>query len=228
MCDVTSKDKLLAAADQVRKEQGFINLLVANSGITGPSVAHLWANGKQPSVKEIQHEILNTPTSDFTNVFEVNVTAAIYTVAAFLDLLDEGNKRRTTSGATSQVITTSSIAAYARLPAVGFAYSASKAAVVHTTKQLATAFAPHKIRFNSIAPGFYPSELTENMPFMTDYGDSRKEGALDWKVVPAQRVGTEEDMAGMMVFMASKAGGYLDGAILLTDGGRLSVMPASW
>jgi len=46
--------------------------------------------------------------------------------------------------------------------------------------------------------------------------------------IPAQRVGTEEEMAGMILFLTSQAGGYCNGLVLVSDGGRLSVNPATY
>jgi NAD(P)-dependent dehydrogenase (short-subunit alcohol dehydrogenase family) len=46
--------------------------------------------------------------------------------------------------------------------------------------------------------------------------------------IPAERAGTVKDMAGAILFLASRAGGYINGNVLLTDGGRLSIQPATY
>jgi NAD(P)-dependent dehydrogenase (short-subunit alcohol dehydrogenase family) len=82
----------------------------------------------------------------------VNTTAVFYTVVAFLELLDKGNKAGNVAQK-SQVVCVSSAGAYNRVPMAGYAYSSSKAAVVHIMKQLATSLVPYDIRSNVIAPG---------------------------------------------------------------------------
>ena len=54
------------------------------------------------------------------------------------------------------------------------------------------------------------------------------DGVFSKEKIPLQRVGTEEDMAGCILFMTSRAGAYCNGNVVLTDGGRLSVMPATY
>ena len=225
VCDVTSKDSLQDAANKVRKDVGYVDVLFANSGVISASVSVQDAD--QLTAKKLQERLWGPDMDDFTKTFHVNVTGAFYTAVAFLDLLDEGNKRAVVPQK-SQVIITSSIAAYARRPVAGFAYGSSKAAVSHLAKQLATLLAPFKIRVNTIAPGFYPSEMTNNLPFMKASADPRKEGALPKDFVPLERAGSEQDIAGAALFLASRAGSYIGGNALLTDGGRCGIMPATY
>lgn len=225
VCDVTSKDSLNAAAARVRAEVGYIDVLFANSGVIHANTSVL-GPGKNPSIKELQSGLFEPSMEDFTKTLHVNVTGTFYTVLAFLDLLDEGNKRAVVPQKSNVLITTS-VAGYSRSPAAGFSYGASKAAAAHMAKQLATMLAPHKIRVNTIAPGFYPSEMTNKMPWMQGV-NPRDEGSVDVAIVPLERTGSEEDMAGAALFLMSKAGGYIDGNVLLTDGGRLSTMPATY
>ncbi|GAO16199.1 uncharacterized protein UV8b_05586 [Ustilaginoidea virens] len=225
VCDVTSKDSLAAAADRVRTEMGYVNVVFANSGISKAITGPLDHFADIPS---LQQKLWSPDMAEFTETMHVNVTGAFFTAIAFLDLLDEANKRSDVSEA-SQIVITSSAASFARQLFSGFSYSASKAAVTHMTKQLATTLAKYRIRVNAIAPGFFPSEMTQNLPFMnSDKGDPRKAGALDGDLVPLTRVGSEEDYAGVVLFLTSKAGGYVDGAIILIDGGRMGLIPNSY
>lgn len=223
-CDVTSKDDLQAAADHVRKQSGYCNVLVANSGVAKAAIGAIdpaW------DLKTLQERMWKPDVDEFAETFRVNNAGAFYTAVAFMGLLDEGNKRGDLVQK-SQVIFTTSIAGYSRAPAAGFSYASSKAGVTHMTKQLATTFAPYKIRVNAIAPGFYPSEMTENMSFMKTDKNPREEGALSTAQVPLQRIGTEEDFAGVILFLTSAAGSYIDGNVVLTDGGRISTLPNSY
>lgn len=225
VCDVTSKGSLQDAAKSIRDEIGYIDVLFANSGVITASVSIQDADSL--SAKSLQERLWAPDMDEFTKTFHVNVTGAFYTAVAFLGLLDEGNKRAVVPQK-SQVIITSSIAAFARKPAAGFAYGTSKAAVTHLAKQLATLLGPLKIRVNTIAPGFYPSEMTDNMPFMKASADPRKEGGLPKDFVPLERSGSEEDIAGAALFLVSRAGGYIGGNVLVTDGSRLGIMPATY
>lgn len=237
--DVSNKESLTKIANQVREEQGYINLLFANAGVSGPKHAAALKegheDGSRPSVAEFQKAMFEPDVDDFTFTSHVNNTAVFYTAVAFLDLLDAGNKKRNLPQ-DSQIIVTSSIAGFSRSLASGFAYSSSKAAVTHLVKMLATYFAQagYHIRANVIAPGLYPSEMTQGTTAtLESYGGvSGHEGAFAGAHVvpaensPAQRTGSEEDFAGTVLYMASRAGAFLNGETLVTDGGRLSQMPA--
>jgi NAD(P)-dependent dehydrogenase (short-subunit alcohol dehydrogenase family) len=90
---------------------------------------------------------------DFNATYGLNCTALYYTVLAFLELLDEGNKQKKYPNCKSQVIATAANAAFLRIPKVGYAYTSSKAAVVSMVKSLSTFCVIWGIRFNAIAPG---------------------------------------------------------------------------
>ncbi|KAF2867594.1 hypothetical protein BDV95DRAFT_630983 [Massariosphaeria phaeospora] len=216
--DVTSKSDLTAAVSQIEAKTGHVNLVIANSGISGPSLKGL---PKNASLADFQSHLWNWNSDEFTNTYAVNTTAVFYTVTAFLDLLDNGNKKGNVTQK-SQVIAVSSIGAFNRVPAAGYAYGSSKAAVVHMMKQFATCLVPYDIRSNIIAPGLFPSEMTQET--MDHLG---KDG-WDREFVPAQRAGDVQDMAGAVLFLVSRAGGYVNGNVLVIDGGRLCVLPATY
>lgn len=150
--DVTDKDSLQSIAERIQKETGYINLLVCNSGLSGPQAGVNMPKGT--SAKELAKMVLDTPMADFNNVFAVNVTGVLYNAMAFLELLEEGNKPdRYLAGVKSQVLVTGSIAAYNRSVGAGLAYNASKAAVTHLVKILAGLLVGYGVRVNAIAPG---------------------------------------------------------------------------
>jgi len=235
-CDVTSKESLQAAVDRITSETGFVNLVVANSGVLGP--ANRW-DPKATLAETRQRMFTDTSMEDFTQALHVNTTAAFFTLTAFLELLDAGNKKAVQGGGfgapikpgsdvpsiQSQVIFTSSVAAYSRHPASTPAYAASKAAIMHLTKQSASALARFGIRANALAPGLFPSELAAGLIGSRDPGKETPE--FDG-FIPARRFGGEEEMGGSILYLASRAGGFCNGLILLNDGGRVSVMPGSY
>jgi NAD(P)-dependent dehydrogenase (short-subunit alcohol dehydrogenase family) len=147
--DVGDQDSLMRAVAQIRLETSFVNLVIANAGIEGPAT---WDMGPQTPLSEVQSRLLAISMADFTHTCHINTTAAFYTAISMLDLLDAGNKKANVRQ-TSQVIVISSAAAFSRKISAGFAYSASKAAVVHMWKQLATLLSPYSIRANVYAPG---------------------------------------------------------------------------
>lgn len=254
-CDVTSKADLQSAVDLITKQTGYVNLVIANSGVSGPV-----AMVQNDSIKGLRKALFDDMSmEDFTDCLRICVTGAAYTAFAFLELLDEGNKRALKGGygapankeqkapdVQSQIILTSSVGAYKRQRGpVLFPYVAAKAAVEHLMRQTSTTLAAYGIRVNSIAPGCecayhaprrLHDELTlQSTVFPTDMSQILMEGRKPdeetpehgW-FIPAKRYGTTEDIGGLALFMASRAGGYLSGMSILNDGGHLALQPATY
>ncbi|KAF3062355.1 Rhamnolipids biosynthesis 3-oxoacyl-[acyl-carrier-protein] reductase [Daldinia childiae] len=214
-CDVTSKESLQSAATQIQQDSGFINLLVCNSGIGGP-----YGNRPRPetTLDEFIEANLTIPIQDYTNTFAVNTSAVWYTTISFLKLLDAGNLKGNVEQK-SQVIAISSIGGLNKINTGGFAYGQSKAACIHLIKQLSVALPQWNIRANVICPGLYPSEMSA--PII-------EKGGIGKDMVPLERAGDEKDMAGAVLYLASRAGAYCNGTVLVTDGGRLTTFPSTF
>ncbi|CZT18978.1 related to gluconate 5-dehydrogenase [Ramularia collo-cygni] len=235
--DVSDKDSLAKVVEHVRQKEGFVNLLFANAGVSGPGHAKSVKkdDGSKPTLQEFQTAMLKPSMEEFTQVGHVNVTSVFYTVMSFLDLLHAGNQKRNVPQE-SQVLVTSSIAGFSRQISHGFSYSTSKAAVTHLVKNLSTTFSQNgfHVRVNSISPGLYPSEMTETNLSGVDKWSGGDHGAfpdaknMPKEACPAERTGSEEDFAGTILFMASRAGAYLNGECMVSDGGRLSQLPAAY
>ncbi len=90
-------------------------------------------------------------------------------------------------------------------------YSASKAGMIGFTRTVARELAGRKVTVNAVAPGFIASEMTEALG----------EAILDEvkKRIPAKRIGTAEDVAAAVLFLASKGASYITGQVLTVDGG---------
>lgn len=146
---MTSKPALAAAAEQITSRTGYINLLIANSGITGPVLHGL---APDASLTEVAAFLDAQDADAFTRTFAVNTTAVFFTVTAFLPLLGKGNEKKN-SPTKSQIVAVTSVGAFNRKPLAGFAYGASKAATTHMVKQMSTMFGGLDIRANIIAPG---------------------------------------------------------------------------
>jgi len=99
-----------------------------------------------------------------------------------------------------------------------FSYGASKAAVHHLTRFMATHLTKERILFNAIAPGPFPTWMLS-----TGVGFGGETEGVNWDQVgksnPSGRVGTPEDIAGLAIFLCSRAGEYVVGQTIACDGG---------
>ncbi|KAE8392224.1 short chain dehydrogenase/reductase family [Aspergillus alliaceus] len=232
--DISSKESLEAAYKAIAAQTDHVDLLLANSGILGPNASPPPPNtdGSLPTLTQVRDRLWSVPMEDFTKVLDVNVTGAYYTVLAFLPLLEAANKQRPVavknqvSAPTAQVIITTSIAGFNRKVPVSAAYNLSKAAANHLVKMLSTTLAFYDIRVNGIAPGIYLSEMSAQNFEEGDKGVS--DGTFRREMIPLTRAGGEEDIAGLLLYMASAAGGYLNGNITISDGGRLGNVQATY
>ena len=92
-----------------------------------------------------------------------------------------------------------------------FAYSASKAALHHLTRTLAVELGPRQVTVNAIAPGFFESKMTDHV--LAHYRQDIEDEC------PLGRIGQPEDIAGTLMFLCSRAGAYVNGAVIPLDGG---------
>ncbi|KAL2167200.1 hypothetical protein VTG60DRAFT_1612 [Thermothelomyces hinnuleus] len=234
-CDITSHASLQSAVDRVASEMGYINLLVANSGVNG----HSQGMDSSLPLSELRSRLFTQEVMDATtSTLQVNVTGAYFTILAFLELLDAGNKRALEGGfggpavgssnvpnIPSQVVVTSSIAAFSRMDVSSPAYLASKAGILQLAKYACSNLAAYGIRVNALAPGVFPSVMASNMIGSRDPSTER---VNDPHFIPARRFGGDEEMAGQLLYLASRAGAYTNGCVLLVDGGRSAVMRSSY
>jgi NAD(P)-dependent dehydrogenase (short-subunit alcohol dehydrogenase family) len=225
VADVTSKEDIEGLAEHIRNDVGHLNLLVANAGTWGPGPGQSLGT----TLREVQAEAMKTTMDEWDQCFRTNVHGCYYSIMAVLDLLDEGNNRKNycNGEVKSQVIVTGSVGGYSRIVGGRNAYRASKAAVTHLAKCLCTGFQEFGIRVNTLAPGLFPSDL--GAPTIEKYKASAgADGKLDRRRVPEERIGTEEDITGTLLYLVSRAGAYNNGNVCVLDGGLVSVMPASY
>ena len=111
---------------------------------------------------------------------------------------------------------TAGLTALALGPHATYGYSASKAAVIHLTRNLAMELAPrYHILCNAICPGFFPSKMANGLMALAG-----GEEALA-RENPNGRVGRPEDFAAAVVYLASRAGGHVNATTLVVDGGKM-------
>ncbi|KAI2626987.1 short-chain dehydrogenase [Hypomontagnella submonticulosa] len=235
VCDVTSKESLQAAVDVIAREVGFVNLVIANSGAMGP----IKSFDPTANIQQLRKSMFDEVTvEEFTGVFNVNVTGAYFTMLAFLELLDAGNKNALKGGfgaplkagskvpsIQSQVIVVGSVGSFSRQWHTPPAYAGSKSAIVQMASHAATGLAQYQIRVNTLEPGFFPSEMADAL---ISGRDPETEELGHEAFMPARRFGTEEEMGGTILYLTSRAGAYCNGLNLLNDGGRLAVVPSTY
>jgi NAD(P)-dependent dehydrogenase (short-subunit alcohol dehydrogenase family) len=189
--DLSTMDGAERLAEEVLAASPALGVLVNNAGATWGAPLEAY------------------PDSAFDKLWAVNVKAMFRLTTALLPGL-----RATASAADpARVINVGSIDGI-RVPALeNYAYAASKAAVHMLTRQLAHRLAPEHITVNAIAPGPFESKM---MAFALD--DPTMRAAIEHQV-PLGRIGRPEDVAGAAVYLASRAGAYLTGAVIPVDGG---------
>ncbi|MBU0992605.1 MAG: SDR family oxidoreductase [Proteobacteria bacterium] len=150
------------------------------------------------------------PDEAFQKVLNLNVTSLFAMTRDFSALLEKGASQDDPS----RVINIGSMDGL-HIPTVShtgtFAYTSSKAAVHHLTRDLAIQLASRHITVNAVAPGFFPSK-------MTDYVFEKHKSDIEANC-PLKRVGKAEEMAGVAVYLCSRAGAYTNGAVIPVDGG---------
>jgi NAD(P)-dependent dehydrogenase (short-subunit alcohol dehydrogenase family) len=189
--DLSTPEGAGALAEAVRARFDALHILVNNSGAT-------WG----APLEEF-------PASGWDRVINTNLEGVFHLTVGLLTAL----RAAASEDDPARVINIGSIDGI-RVPAVeNYSYSASKAAVHMLTRHLARRLASEQITVNAIAPGPFQSKM---MAFMLDTPEKRAEVA---RMVPLGRIGRPDDAAGLTVFLASRAGSYLTGAVIPLDGG---------
>jgi NAD(P)-dependent dehydrogenase (short-subunit alcohol dehydrogenase family) len=182
--DVAVPEEAQAVVDAAMNEFGHVDVLVNNAG-KGTAV---------PATRE-------TP-EQFREVIDINLNGCYWMAQACGRVMQPG----------SAIINISSVAAFASGGLPQAAYSASKAGLVGLTRDLAVQWTGRKgIRVNALAPGYFPSEMTDQFP--DDYVER------ETSRIPAGRAGDPDELAAAVVFLASPAAGYITAATLVVDGG---------
>ena len=158
------------------------------------------------------------PEIGWDKVMDTNVKGIFFMIQKCLPLLRESASQEDPA----RVINIGSVDGIKTPGFDNFSYGPSKAAVHHLTRQMAAHLVRENIIVNAIAPGPFPSwMLSAGVGF-----GGQVEGA-DWETVgrgnPRKRVGTMEDIAGLAIFLSSRAGAYTVGETITCDGGAVAV-----
>ena len=146
------------------------------------------------------------PEQGWDKVMDLNVKSLFFLTQALHGPLNAA----ASPGRPSKVINIASIDGIRINPWETYSYQASKAAVIHLTRRMAARLINDNIAVSGIAPGAFASEMNRA---------ARDAGDHVAQMIPAKRIGRDEDMAGVAIFLASKAGDYVVGDTLAVDGG---------
>jgi len=156
------------------------------------------------------------PELGWDKVMDTNVKGVFFLTQRLLPLLEAG----ATNVEPSRVINVGSIDGIKNTSFEAYSYGPSKAAVHALTRLLALHLAPRNIIVNGIAPGPFPTWMLS-----TGVGGGGDVEHTDWEAVgqrnPRGRVGTPEDIAGLAIFLSSRAGAFTVGEVISCDGGTL-------
>jgi NAD(P)-dependent dehydrogenase (short-subunit alcohol dehydrogenase family) len=170
-------------------------------GLGGPEIL-VNAAGNLFARTPAEHE----PLDDIRRTLELNLVAPFLLCQAVLPHMVEAGR--------GAVVNISSISGVVGVPGIPQAsYAASKLALSGLGAELAVQWARHSVRVNTLAPGFFRSEITEPM-----YGDER---SLAWlaRNTPLASTGTVDDLLGAVAWLVSDAGRYVTGQTIVVDGG---------
>ena len=189
-CDVTDSASVKALVDAAWSKFGRVDILVNNAGIVAEA-------GVFPE---------RTPDEMFLATMNVNVNGLFWCCR-------EVGARQLADGKGGSIINISSIMGLSGSQNLASAYQASKGAVVNLTRNLGVSWADRGVRVNCIAPGWFPSEMT-NAWFAVPEFNERFAGTA-----PMGRIGDPDELGGALLFLASSASSFVTGQVLAVDGG---------
>jgi NAD(P)-dependent dehydrogenase (short-subunit alcohol dehydrogenase family) len=187
--DLSTEAGCRRLAAEVGEREGRVHVLVNNAGAT-------WGAALE-----------EYPGAAWDKVLDLNLKAPFFLTRAMLPLLEAA----AAPGDPARVVNVGSIDGLRVPPMPTYAYSASKAGLHHLTRVLARELGPRGITVNAIAPGPFESKMMAET--LRRFGDQIAAAA------PLGRIGRPEDMAGAALYLASRAGAYVTGAVLPVDGG---------
>jgi gluconate 5-dehydrogenase len=192
VCDAGNSESIQQAVSKTIEAFGKIDILINNAGITwgAPAESH--------------------PLDKWQQVIDVDLTGAfLFCQAAGREMIKQKYGR---------IINVASIAGMMGSLPEGqhiSAYVAAKGGLLALTRELAAKWAQYNIRVNAIAPGFFPTRMTEKV-----LEQAEKQVASS---VPMRRVGQEGELKGVAVFLAADASNYITGQAIVVDGGTTIV-----
>lgn len=187
--DLSRMEEIDRLAGELRKREKRLDILVNNAGASWGAT------------------FAEFPESGWDKVMDLNVKSVFFMTQRVLDLLEAA----ATPKSWSRVINIGSIEGIRTSHMEAYSYAASKAGVNHLTRIMAKFLAPKHIAVNAIAPGYFPSKMTAAM--------EQEDTQEAMEKAPMKRMGRPEEIAGIALYLSSKAGGFTCGSVIPVDGG---------
>ena len=188
--DLSREEECVRLAEEIGKREDEVHILVNNAGAT-------WG---APSMEEF-------PSSAWDKVLDLNLKAPFFLTRAFLPLLEEAGS----DDDPARVVNVGSIDGLHVPPMHTYSYSSSKAGLHHLTRVLAKELGPRRVTVNAVAPGPFESKMMAAT--LEAFGPEIAARS------PLNRIGRPDDMAGVVIYLSSRAGSYVTGAVIAVDGG---------
>ncbi|WP_416071374.1 SDR family NAD(P)-dependent oxidoreductase [Streptomyces sp. ME02-8801-2C] len=194
VCDVLREEDRLGLIATALDESGRIDVLVNNAGAPGAVHAE------------------DESADDFADVLAVNLVAPFH-LARLMAEAPATNPEPSSAGTRSVVNVSSVLGLVSGAPLGGAAYAASKAGLIGLTRELAGQWGPSGVRVNALAPGWFRSEMTEEL-----FSEERSRRWVE-RGTMLGRGGEPGELDGALLFLASEASSYCTGHVLTVDGG---------
>ncbi|MEM6474370.1 MAG: SDR family oxidoreductase [Planctomycetota bacterium] len=187
--DLSTTEGLMTLVGAIREREDKLDILVNNAGAT-------WG----ASFDEF-------PENGWDKIMNINVKSPFFLSQQLIDLLVAAG----THEDPARIINIGSIDGLRVSEMETYSYAASKAAIIHLTRMMAKNLARREITVNAVAPGPFESKM------MAHTLATMKDAIVE--TIPRKRIGEPADMAGVAIYLASKAGSYLNGVVIPVDGG---------
>jgi NAD(P)-dependent dehydrogenase (short-subunit alcohol dehydrogenase family) len=192
-CDVTDTEQVKTMVDAAVHRFGRVDILVNNAGVVDIGMPE------------------KVPNEAFERTVKVNLLGTWYCCQA-------AGKRMLADGKGGSIINITSSAGLNGQQDFPVAYQATKAAIINLTRNLASSWGDRGVRVNAIAPGWFPSEMTESWFAAPAFLEHVK------KMSPLGRIGAPSDLTGALLLLASDASSFITGHTLVVDGGASTSM----
>lgn len=187
--DVSKMEDITRVLETIKKQKGYLTTIFANAGIAQGNIFG------------------ETSNQQFDSIFDINVKGMFFTVQTLLPLLKEG----------SSIVLNASIVANKGMPNLSL-YNASKSAVRSFSRSWANDLKKYNIRVNTISPGITETPILKNSLQMNSNDIDNVKNMLK-ETSPIGRMGTPEEIANAVYFLASEKASYINGVELSVDGG---------
>ena len=192
--DLSKMEEVERLASEIESREQALHILVNNAGATWGAKFDAF------------------PESAWDKVMDLNVKSVFFLTQRLQKLLEAG----ASDDDYARVINIGSVDGFHVSPIEAYSYAASKAAVHHLTRMMAKFLATKRIAVNGVAPGYFPSKMTRGIA--AEYGEPTR------SATPMRRWGVPDDIAGIAIYLGSKASSFVCGAIIPVDGGFATTM----